>query len=72
MLSDESTHSGYRHTMVMKNLFGVLPGICQGWPKNVLHYAGVPELILQITAAVQLHLAIVDGIAGMEGDGWLA
>ena len=53
----------------MKNLFGVMPGICYGWPKNVLHHAGIPESILDINAAVRPHLAIVDGIIGMEGDG---
>jgi uncharacterized protein (DUF362 family) len=35
----------------------------------VLHYAGIPESILDITAAVQPQLAIVDGVVGMEGDG---
>jgi uncharacterized protein (DUF362 family) len=53
----------------MKNLFGVMPGIAYGWPKNVLHVAGIPESILDITAAVAPHLAIIDGIVGMEGDG---
>ena len=53
----------------MKNLFGVMPGIVYGWPKNVLHYAGIGPSILDINAAVRPHLAIVDGIIGMEGDG---
>jgi uncharacterized protein (DUF362 family) len=53
----------------MKNLFGVMPGIVYGWPKNVLHYEGIPASILDITAAVAPQLAIVDGIVGMEGDG---
>src|SRR5262249_18388097 len=40
-----------------------------GWPKNVLHHAGIPQSILDITAAVRPHLAVVDGIIAMEGDG---
>jgi uncharacterized protein (DUF362 family) len=63
------THHWAGVTLSMKNLFGVMPGICYGWPKNVLHYAGIPESVLDITAAVQPQLAIVDGIIGMEGDG---
>ena len=35
----------------------------------MLHYAGINESILDITATVRPHLAIVDGIVGMEGDG---
>jgi uncharacterized protein (DUF362 family) len=46
-----------------------MPGIFYGWPKNVLHYAGIIPSILDIAAAVRPHLAIVDGIIGMEGDG---
>ena len=46
-----------------------MPGIYYGWPKNVLHYAGIAPSILDIAAAVRPHLAIVDGIIGMEGDG---
>ncbi len=63
------THHWVGMTLSMKNLFGVLPGICYGWPKNVLHQAGIAQSILDITSAVQPHLAIVDGIIGMEGDG---
>jgi len=63
------THHWAGVTLSMKNLFGVMPGICYGWPKNVLHHAGLRESILDITATVRPHLAIVDGIVGMEGDG---
>jgi uncharacterized protein (DUF362 family) len=63
------THHWAGATLAMKNLFGVLPGVCYGWPKNVLHHAGIPGSILDITATVAPHLAIVDGIVGMEGDG---
>jgi uncharacterized protein (DUF362 family) len=63
------THHWAGVTLSLKNLFGVMPGIVYGWPKNVLHYAGIGPSILDIAAAVRPHLAIVDGIVGMEGDG---
>ena len=47
----------------------MVPGVRYGWPKNVLHQRGIPESILDLTATVRPHLAIVDGIIGMEGDG---
>jgi len=63
------THHWAGVTLAMKNLFGVMPGLAYGWPKNVLHHAGIVGSILDINAAVKPHLAIVDGIVGMEGDG---
>ncbi len=63
------THHWAGVTLALKNLFGVMPGVVYGWPKNVLHYAGIGPCILDIAAAVRPHLAIVDGIIGMEGDG---
>jgi uncharacterized protein (DUF362 family) len=63
------THHWVGVTLSLKNLFGVMPGIVYGWPKNVFHFAGIGPAILDIAAAVGPHLAIVDGIIGMEGDG---
>jgi uncharacterized protein (DUF362 family) len=63
------THHWAGTTLSMKNLFGVMPGLVYGWPKNRLHAAGIPESIVDITATVRPHLAIVDGVVGMEGDG---
>ncbi len=63
------THHWTGVTCAMKNLFGVLPGVVYGWPKNVLHHEGIPESILDINQTVRPSLAIVDGIIGMEGDG---
>jgi uncharacterized protein (DUF362 family) len=63
------THHWAGVTLAMKNLFGLMPGVAYGWPKNVLHHAGIPGSILDINAAVGPGLAIVDGIVGMEGDG---
>jgi uncharacterized protein (DUF362 family) len=53
----------------MKNMFGIVPGCRYGWPKNVLHWAGIHESILDICATVRPHFVIADGIVGMNGDG---
>jgi uncharacterized protein (DUF362 family) len=53
----------------MKNLFGVVPGGVYGWPKNVLHWAGIPECIVDLHHLFPRQFAIVDGIVGMEGNG---
>ncbi len=63
------THHWAGVTCAMKNLFGVMPGVVYGWPKNVLHWAGIPNTILDINVTARPALAIVDGIVGMEGDG---
>lgn len=63
------THHWAGVTLSMKNLFGVMPGRLYGWPKNVLHRAGIDQCILDINTTLQSHFAIVDGIVGMEGDG---
>ena len=63
------THHWAGVTLSMKNLFGLMPGSFYGWPKNVLHHAGIEDCILDINATVKPHFAIVDGIVGMEGDG---
>jgi uncharacterized protein (DUF362 family) len=66
------THHWAGVTLSLKNLFGILPGICYGWPKNELHWRGIPNSIVDIALTRTPHLAIVDGIVGMEGDGPLA
>ncbi len=63
------THHWVGITCSMKNLYGVLPGIKYGWPKNVLHHAGIPQTVVDILATLPRTLAIVDGIDCMEGDG---
>jgi uncharacterized protein (DUF362 family) len=66
------THHWAGATLSLKNLFGTVPGICYGWPKNELHWRGIPQSIIDIAITQTPHLAIVDGIVGMEGDGPLA
>jgi uncharacterized protein (DUF362 family) len=63
------THHWVGVTCSMKNMYGVLPGIKYGWPKNVLHHAGIPQTVIDINATLPRTLAIVDGIDCMEGDG---
>ncbi|MGD0974521.1 MAG: DUF362 domain-containing protein [Candidatus Korobacteraceae bacterium] len=63
------THHWAGVTLSLKNMFGIVPGSCYGWPKNVLHWAGIDSAILDINAAVRPDFAIVDGIVGMEGNG---
>jgi uncharacterized protein (DUF362 family) len=63
------THHWAGVTLSLKNLFGTLPGICYGWPKNELHWRGIENSIIDIAMTNTPHLAIVDGIIGMEGDG---
>jgi uncharacterized protein (DUF362 family) len=63
------THHWAGATLSLKNLFGTLPGICYGWPKNELHWRGIDHSIVDIALTRTPELAIVDGIIGMEGDG---
>jgi uncharacterized protein (DUF362 family) len=63
------THHWVGATLSMKNLFGVVPSGIYGWPKNVLHWAGIEESIADLHAAFPRQFAIVDGIVGMEGNG---
>jgi uncharacterized protein (DUF362 family) len=63
------THHWAGATLSMKNLFGVVPGGVYGWPKNVLHWAGIPQCIADLHALFPRTFAIVDGIVGMEGNG---
>lgn len=63
------THHWAGITCAMKNFFGVAPGLAYGWPKNPLHYAGIPQSIVDLNATIQPDFAIADGIVGMEGDG---
>jgi uncharacterized protein (DUF362 family) len=63
------THHWVGVTLSLKNMFGTVPGVKYGWPKNVLHWRGIHESIVDINLALRPGFAIVDGIEGMEGDG---
>ena len=63
------THHWSGVTLAMKNMFGVVPGGRYGWPKNILHWKGIQESILDLCATVPIHFVIADGIVAMEGNG---
>ncbi len=64
------THHWVGATLSLKNMFGIIPGGIYGWPKNILHWAGIHESILDINSTLPIpQFAIVDGIVGMEGNG---
>ena len=64
------THHWAGVTLSLKNMFGVVPGAVYGWPKNILHWQGIYQSILDINSSLPLpQFAIVDGIVGMEGNG---
>jgi uncharacterized protein (DUF362 family) len=63
------THHWAGATLSMKNFFGIVPGAVYGWPKNVLHWAGIDECIADLHSVLPRHFAVVDGIDGMEGNG---
>jgi uncharacterized protein (DUF362 family) len=68
-LAKMKTHHWTGATLSMKNLFGVVPSGIYGWPKNILHWAGIHESIADLHNAFPRQLAIVDGVVGMEGNG---
>lgn len=63
------THHWSGVTLSMKNMFGVVPGAKYGWPKNILHWKGIQESILDVGATVPVHFVIADAIVAMEGNG---
>ncbi len=63
------THHWAGATLGMKNLFGLVPGGVYGWPKNVLHWAGINESIADLHQLFPKTFTLVDGIIGMEGNG---
>ena len=58
------THHWAGVTLSLKNMFGIVPGMKYGWPKNLLHWHGIHECILDICATVPIHFVIADGITG--------
>jgi uncharacterized protein (DUF362 family) len=63
------THHWAGVTLSLKNMFGIVPGMKYGWPKNLLHWSGIHKSVLDICATVPIHFVIADGITGMEGNG---
>jgi uncharacterized protein (DUF362 family) len=66
------THHWSGVTLSMKNMFGVVPGVKYGWPKNLLHWRGIQQSIVDLVATVPIHFVVADAIVCMEGNGPLA
>jgi uncharacterized protein (DUF362 family) len=63
------THHWSGVTLAMKNMFGIVPGARYGWPKNILHWKGIEECILDLCATAPIYFVIADGVLSMEGNG---
>ena len=63
------THHWAGVTLSLKNLFGIVPGSVYGWPKNLFHWQGIDNSIVELAASVPIHYVIADGIEAMEGNG---
>jgi uncharacterized protein (DUF362 family) len=63
------THHWSGVTLSMKNMFGVVPGSRYGWPKNILHWNGIQQSVLDLCATVSINFVIADAIMAMEGNG---
>jgi len=64
------THHWTTISASVKNLFGIVPGIKYGWPKNTLHIQGIPAFLAELADSLPVRAcAVVDGIVGLQGDG---
>ncbi len=64
------THHWTQISASIKNLFGIVPGVKYGWPKNTLHIRGIPAFLAELADSLPTRAgAVVDGIVGMQGDG---
>lgn len=64
------THHWTNMSASVKNLFGIVPGIKYGWPKNTLHIQGISAFLAELADSLPTRgCAVVDGIVGMQGDG---
>ena len=65
------THHLAGVTLSMRNIFDVVPGARYGRPKNILHWRGILESVLDLCATVPIQFVIADGIVTMEDNGRL-
>jgi uncharacterized protein (DUF362 family) len=63
------THHWAGMTLSLKNMFGIVPGVHYGWPKNLLHWRGIDESVVDINSTIYPQFVIADGIVAMEGNG---
>lgn len=65
------THHWTRISASIKNLFGIVPGIKYGFPKNTIHLKGIDAFLAELLDSLPTprRFALVDGIVGLQGDG---
>lgn len=65
------THHWTRISVSIKNLFGIVPGIKYGFPKNTIHLKGIDAFLAELLDSLPTpkRFALVDGIVGSQGDG---
>jgi uncharacterized protein (DUF362 family) len=65
------THHWTRLSASIKNLFGIVPGIKYGFPKNTLHFKGIDAFLAELLDSLPTpkRFAVVDAIVGLQGDG---
>jgi len=65
------THHWTRISASVKNLFGIVPGIKYGFPKNTLHMQGIDAFLAELADSLPTpqRFAVVDAIVGLQGDG---
>jgi hypothetical protein len=56
-------------TLGMENMIDLGAGARYGWPKNILHWKGIQESLLDLCATMPVNFVIADGIVAMEGNG---
>src|SRR6266705_2757696 len=65
------THHWTKISGSVKNLFGIVPGVKYGFPKNTLHFHGITEFIAELLDSLPTpkRFGLIDGIVGSQGDG---
>jgi uncharacterized protein (DUF362 family) len=63
------THHWAGASLSMKNLFGTLPTVVYGSPRNLFHLRNLHNAVLDFNRTRPADYAIVDGVTGLEGDG---
>ncbi len=65
------THHWTQISASVKNLFGIVPGIKYGFPKNTLHMRGIDAFLAELLDSLPTpkRFALVDGVVGLQGDG---
>ncbi len=66
---DAKVKAHHWSTLSMKNMFGVVPGVKYGWPKNLLHWHGIQQRIADLVATVPIHFVVADATCAWKAMG---